>query len=137
MKIAAGNNVRVFRKHEGVVGRTGAFNFQGVFHIGQGVTRRAVHLRHATETIGILNSRIIFTMRFANFALPNQRTQVFGNRNLPRMRSRLLNPQIERARRPHQTLEGHGAGNISHPREPFRTKKGEAADRVHRLGAIQ
>ena len=101
MKIAARNNVPVFRKHEGVVGRTGAFNFQGVFHIGQGVTRRAVHLRHATKTVGILNPRIILTMRFANLALPNQGTQVFGNRNLPGMRSRLLDPQIERTRRSH------------------------------------
>ena len=96
-----------------------------------------MHLRNAADTVSILHPRIIFSMRFTDFALPNQCTHVFRDRNLPRMRPRLLNPQIEGAWCSHQTFQGHCAGHIGDARETFGAKQGEAADRVHGLGPVQ
>ena len=62
---------------------------------------------------------------------------VFRDRNLPGMRSRSLNPQIEGARCSHQTFQRHRTGDIGDPRETFGAIEGEATDRVHGLSAVE
>ena len=48
-----------------------------------------------------------------------------------------MNSRVERGRRALERLQRHRAGDIGHPREAFRAQKGEPADRMHRLGAIE
>ncbi len=94
-------------------------------------------LRYAAKTVSVLHPRIILAMRFTDFALPNQCPQVFRHRQLPGMRSRLLNSRIESARRSHQTFQRHCTGDIGDARETFGTKEGEAADGMHGLSAVE
>ena len=53
------------------------------------------------------------------------------------MRTSAVDPFVESGRRPAQRFERHRAGDIGDAREAFRAEQSEAADRVHRLGAVE
>src|SRR4029453_19031034 len=96
----------------------------------------AVHLRHATQTVGVLDARIILEMRLPNLASIQKRQQMFGDGFLAGMRPGVLQTCIERRRSALERLKAHRAGNVRDTREPIRAEKREPADSVHRLCAI-
>src|SRR5207302_10204932 len=69
MKISTGDDVAAVGKHEWIIGRRGGLDRQNLFAMSDNIALRAVHLWHATHTVGVLDARIIFAMRFSNLAL--------------------------------------------------------------------
>ena len=61
-------------------------------------------------------------MRLPNLALAQKLAQMRGNFHLPSVRPRRMNALIECGRRPAQSFERHGAGNIGDPRNVFGAK---------------
>src|ERR1051326_7153193 len=104
--------------------------------MGQCAADRSVHLRHATQTVRILNARITLDMRLANFAAFHQREEMFGYLFLTGVRTRILKPRIEGDRCTFQGFETHGAGSVRDAREAFRAQKRQSTDGMHRLGAM-
>src|SRR5205823_10939177 len=96
-----------------------------------------VYLRYATQAVDILNSRIVFEMRFSNLTSFKDRQQMFGNRLLCGVRSRLLQTQIERGRSAFKGFEAHCAGNVGDTSESCGTLKSESAHSMHRLRAVK
>jgi hypothetical protein len=62
---------------------------------------------------------------------------MFGNRFLAGMRSRVVQPRIERRGCALQRFERHGTGNIGQARDAFRAQNRQPADGVHRLCAVE
>ena len=137
MEISAGKNIAALGENERVVGRRGRFDFQNVFAVLERAADRAVHLRHATQAVGVLHARIVGEMGLPDFAVAKQVTQMFRHGQLAGMRPRLVNARIKSRRRSLQRLERHRAGDIRHAREPFRPEQRQAAHGMHRLGAVQ
>src|SRR5947207_3724379 len=69
VKISTGDDVAAVSKDEWIIGRRRGFDRQNLFAMSDNVADRAVHLRHATHAVGVLDTRIIFAMRFSNLAL--------------------------------------------------------------------
>src|SRR5205823_14635409 len=111
VKISTGDDVAAVSKHEWIIGRRGGFDRQNLFAMSENVTDRAVHLRHATHAVGVLDARIIFAMRFSNLAFLQERVQVSSNRLSPGMCTRFLQTWIERRRRVAQTFDRHRPPN--------------------------
>ena len=68
MKVAAGKDVAVVGKDERIVRRRAGFDRQNLLAMPERTADRAVNLRHAAQTIGILDSRIVLRVRIADFA---------------------------------------------------------------------
>src|ERR1700730_17733491 len=103
----------------------------------EGAADRAMHLRHATETISILNARIVLEMRLSNFAPFQERQKMFGDRFLTRVRPGALQTQIEGDRGALERLEAHRAGNIRQATGDADRKNGEPTDSVHGLRSVE
>src|SRR5438876_6416497 len=103
----------------------------------KGAADRPMHLRHATETISILDARIVLEVRLSNFAPFQERQKMFGDRFLTGVRPGVLQTQIEGGRSALKGLEAHRAGNIGHAAEPLGAKNGEATNSVHGLRAVE
>src|SRR5438270_13549319 len=73
VKISTGDDVAAVSKYEWIIGRRGGFDRQNPFAMSENVADRAVHLRHATHAVGVLDPRIIFAMRFSNLAFLQER----------------------------------------------------------------
>ena len=102
MKVSAGQNRSriggLARKHQRIVGSRAGFNLQHSGNVRQRATHRPVHLRHATQTVGILHARTVLAVRLANLRALQQTDQVSCRRNLAgiteRRIDRLLNPDV-------------------------------------------
>ena len=105
--------------------------------MGERAAHSAVHLRHTTQTIRILHPRIVRKMRLADLAVFHKGQKMFGGGFLARMRPRILQARIECDRRAFERFQTHRAGHIRHASEALRTQKRKAADRVHRLRAVE
>src|SRR5438105_13006372 len=99
----------------------------------EGAADRAMHLRHATETVSVLDARIVLEMRLSNFAPFQERQKMFGDRFLAGVRPGVLQPQIDGGRSAFERLEAHRAGNIRQATEPRAAKRGQPTNRVHLL----
>src|SRR6267378_1574053 len=124
MKIAAGNHIAAVWEHQRVVGRARAFNREYLLDMCEGVANSPMHLWNTPNTISVLDSRIIFAMRFANFTATQQFAHMFPDRDLARVRSRALKTRIKGTRRSHQSFQCHGTCYISDMGEAFRTQQG-------------
>ena len=137
VKISTGENVAVIGENEWVVGRRAGFDRENFFAMGERAADRAVHLRHAAQAVGILHARIVLRVRRADFALAKQGEEMTRHRHLRGMRARLMDARVERDRCALKRFERHRAGHIGDAREALGAEKREAADGVHRLGAIE
>src|SRR5207302_8620656 len=68
VKITAGNYVAGFGEDERIIGGRTGLNQQNICAMRKCITNRAVNLRHATETVSVLDTRVVLAMGFANFA---------------------------------------------------------------------
>ncbi len=102
---------------------------------GQGVPRRAVHLRHAPERVRVLHF-VTVGVALRDLRVRQERAQVVRALGLPRMRAHALDPRVERARRALQRLEAHRAHDVGQRREALRLHDGEPPDRHHHLRAV-
>src|SRR5438132_13742725 len=73
VKITAGNYVAGFGEDERIIGGRSGLNQQNICAMRKDTTNRPVNLRHATETVSVLNPRIVFAVRLANFAALQKR----------------------------------------------------------------
>src|SRR6266403_3790108 len=73
VKITSGNYIAGFSKDERIVGGRTGLDQENVFTMREDTANRAVDLRHATETVSVLDARVILAMRFANFAALQKR----------------------------------------------------------------
>src|SRR5438128_10408298 len=96
----------------------------------KGAADRPMHLRHATETVSVLDARIVLEMRLSNFAPFQERQKMFGDRFLAGVRPGVLQTQIEGGRSAFERLEAHRAGNIRHATEPLCANTGAPTHRV-------
>src|SRR2546423_1967793 len=90
MEISAGNHVTHFCKHKWIIGRRGGFDPQYLFTMTEYAAYRAVHLRHASQTVRILHARIVFEMRLTDLAALQERQKMFSRRFLARVGPRSL-----------------------------------------------
>ena len=120
MKISAGDNIAGFNKNQRIIGGGRGFDFQNLFAMSENAAHCAVHLWDTTDAVGVLNARIILTMRFANLASLQKRIQMTRDRFLSWMRSRVVQSWIKRRRRVAQTFERRRASNIGNIRQAFR-----------------
>src|SRR5207244_11308789 len=97
VKISTGDDVAAVSKHEWIIGRRRGFDRQNLFAMSDNVAARTVHLRHATHAVGVLDTRIIFAMRFSNLALLSKRVQMSSTRFVSGMRPRFLQTWIDRS----------------------------------------
>ena len=137
MKVSAGNDIAVIGKNEWIIGRRARFDGQNLLAMRERAADRAMHLRHAPQAVGILDARVILRVRRADFAFAQEREKVARDRLLPGMRPSLVDTRVECGRRALERLECHCAGHIRDARETFRAPEREAADGVHRLGAVE
>src|ERR1043166_8941923 len=98
---------------------------------------RAVNLRHATQTVGVLDSRIVRQMRLPDLAVTQKMAKTLGYGALTRMRSGGVDSRIESGRRSLERFQRHRASDVGHASEPLRPKQRKAADCMHRLGAVE
>src|SRR5262249_9574603 len=113
------------------------FNQQHIFAMRQRTANGTMHLWHATQAIGILNTGIVFEMRLTNFAFPKKSEQMFCCCSLSRMGPRVLQTSIKCSRGAFERLEAHGARNVRETRQPFRAKKCKPSYCMHGLRSIQ
>src|SRR5262245_55031764 len=102
----------------------------------QRAAHRTVNLRHATQAIGVLNTRIVLEMRLPNFASLQKFQQMFCRCSLSRMWPGVLQTSIKRRGSTLERLEAHGTRNIRETGKPFRAKKCKSACCMHGLGAV-
>ena len=72
VKVAAGKDVAVVGKNERVIGRRAGFDCQNLLAMPERAADRAVNLRHAAQTIGILDSRIVCADANRGFRCPRK-----------------------------------------------------------------
>src|SRR4029079_403902 len=68
---------------------------------------RTVYLRHAAQTVWILNSGIPITMGFPDLAVSEELAKKAGRSGLSGLAASLMDAVIERYRRAHQRIERH------------------------------
>src|SRR3984893_1097500 len=103
----------------------------------EGAADRAMHLRHATETVSVLDARIVLEMRLSNFTPFQERQKMFGDRFLTGVRPGVLQTQIEGGRSALERLKAHRAGNIGQATEPLGAENREPTNCVHGLRAVE
>src|SRR5947199_4551694 len=103
----------------------------------QGAANRAVHLRHATQTVSVLDPRIVLRVRRADLAVTQERQEMSSDGLLSRMRTGAMDTRIKRDRSSFERFERHCPGDIGYPRKALRPEEREASDGVHCLGAIE
>src|SRR5712691_7148450 len=68
MEVSARQHVTAIGENQRVVGGTSGFSLNNSTRVCEGVAHCTVNLRHAAQTVGILDARIVFQMRRANLA---------------------------------------------------------------------
>ncbi len=119
-----------------VVGRGAGLALEHAAGERQHVARRAVHLRHAAQRVRVLDLAAV-AVRLGDVALGQQATEERARRHLARLRSRRQDALVERAHRPLERLERHGAGDVGHQAGLLGVEHGQPADRGHVLGAVE
>src|SRR4029078_4085885 len=87
-----------------------------------------VYLRHAAQTVWILNSGIPITMGFPDLAVSEELTKKAGRSGLSGLAASLVDAVIERYRRAHQRIERHRSGNMSCMPEIFCIPESKRSD---------
>jgi hypothetical protein len=100
------------------------------------VARRAVHLRHAAQRVGVLHARVAVAVALADLALGQQRAQALGAGRLPGVRPRAHDRRVKGVGRAAQRLEGHGASHVGRLHRPLGAEERERADPRHHLRAV-
>src|SRR5437879_623099 len=97
VKIPARNHISAFREDEWIISRRRRFNQQHIFAVRQRTAHRAVYLRHATQTVSVLDTRIVLYMRLTNFTSFEKRQQMLCRGSLSSVRPRVLQTSIKRS----------------------------------------
>src|SRR5438105_6010064 len=122
VKIPAGYHIAALGEDKRIVRRAGAFDREHLFHMCEGIANSTMHLRYTTNTISILNSWVILTVRFANVTATQQLAHMISDRELARMRSGTLKTGIKGTRRAHQSFQRHRTRHVSDMSEAFRAQ---------------
>ena len=122
VKISARDHITAFRKDERIIRGRRGFNQQNFFAMRERAAHRAVHLRHATDAVGVLHTRIVLAMGFANLASLQKRQQMSSGRFLSGMRTRILQTWIKCRGCIFKRFKGHRAGDIRDARQSFRAQ---------------
>ena len=96
-----------------------------------------MHLRHATQTVGVLNAGVVFQVRLANLAACEQLAQMTRHFQLALMRTRRMNAFIKCDRCSFQGFERHCPRNVRKPRQSLGPVERQSANSSHRLRSIQ
>src|SRR6516162_3865970 len=113
MEVSTGEHLAGVCENQWIVRGAIDFNRSRVLCSRQAFTRGTVNLRHAAETIRILNSAAV-EVRLADFTAVEKTCQAPGDVKLSWMRTRLVNSRIERDRRTFQCFERHRASQVGH-----------------------
>ena len=103
---------------------------------GEGRARRAVHLRHAAQAVGVLHARAV-AVRLDDAAVRGQPAEVGGDRLLRGVRPQRVDARVERRVGAHQRFQRHGAGHVGQPREPAGVEHGQHAQPRHEVRAVE
>src|SRR2546423_7007743 len=120
MEITSGENVAAVGKHQWIVGRRTGFDFKDLFAMIERASHRPMNLRHATQTVGVLDARIVRQMRLPDLAVAQKIEEMLGDRLLTGMWPRLVDARVESGRRSLQCFQSDRARNISDMNEPLR-----------------
>ena len=97
MKVAAGNDLALVRKDQGIIRSAVHFDFENLARVSQGVANRAVNLGHAAQAIRILHARAAL-VGFVNRASAIESGQVARRNDLPGMRTSRVQAIVKGAR---------------------------------------
>src|SRR6266852_2331005 len=95
MEISAGQDFFSLGENQRVVSCTSGFSFHHSARVLERVSHRAVHLRHAAQTVSVLYAWIVLQMRGANLTALKQLTKMICNLALSRMRTRCVDAFIK------------------------------------------
>ena len=95
VEIAARDDFVGVREHERIIGRRVHLAFHDACHMGEGIAERAVNLRHAADTVGVLHL-VAVRMRHHDFTGFEKRSQIRRTGCLAGMRPHLLQPGVKR-----------------------------------------
>src|SRR5262249_21479545 len=114
MKIAARQDLTLVGEDERVVGGAVDLDLHYAARMFERVAHGAVHLRHATQRIGVLHARIdgAVAVRLANFAVLDQFAQSPRARSLAGVRAGRMNLLVKGDRRPPQRFERHSPDHV-------------------------
>ena len=76
MKISAGKDIAVLGENERIIGRRAGFDRENLFAMSERAANRAVNLRHAAQTVGILHSRIVLRDATRGSRFPQKRQEM-------------------------------------------------------------
>ena len=126
------------REDEWVVGRRVDLDAEDALELGQRVASGAVDLRHAAEAVGVLHPVLgIGAMGRPDLAVRQQRAQVPGRCDLPRVRARGDQLLREGGAGAEHRLEAHRADDVGGQRQPHGVVMSERADPGHQLGPVE
>ena len=126
------------REDEWVVGRRVDLDAEDALELRQRVASGAVDLRHASEAVGVLHAVLgIGAMGRPDLAVRQQRAQVPGRCDLPRMRARGDQLLREGGAGAEHRLEAHRADDVGGQRQPNGVVVSERANPGHELGPVE
>ena len=135
VEVSVGHEHVVVDEHERVVGRGVQLGRDHVVDIVEQVAGGAVHLRRATERIGILHL-VAPAVRLDDRRAFDQTKQVLRRRLLPAEGTQRVDLRQEARARAVERLDGHRTGDVGRDLEPARTHEAERAHGCHELRAV-
>ena len=136
VEVAAAQHDAVVGKHERVVRHGAELAPEHAAGEVEGRARRAVHLRHAAQAVGVLHARAV-AVRLDDAAGRGEPAEVGRHRLLRGVRPQRVDARVERRVGAHQRLERHGAGHVGQPRQPAGVEHGQRAQPRHEVRAVQ
>ena len=135
VKIAARNNIPSLGKDERIIGRRSRFNQEHIFTMRERTANRAVNLRHAAQTVRVLNAWIAIEMGLPEFASSSRDNRCLRDGLLAGMRPGVLKRGSNAVGVP---LAPPGSSRRKRPRHARAVSRAERqpADRMHRLCSI-
>ena len=135
VEVPVGDEHVVVDEHERVVGRGVQLGRDHVVDVVEQVADGAVHLRRATERVGILHL-VAPAVRLDDRRALEQAEQVRRRRLLPAKGAQRVDLRQEARARAVERLDGHRAGDVGRDLEPARAHEAERADGCHELRAV-
>ena len=123
-------------QHAGVVDRRHQLGVGNRAGVGDGVARRAVHLRSAAQRVRILHARIVGAVTGNDRAVDEQPSQVGGRHRLAVMRTQCHEVGGERPVGRHQRLDAHRRGDVGGSHQHVEVGECEHQHAEHAVGAV-
>ena len=136
MKVASGENLAVLGEYERVVGHRVHLHFEPCHDVVEKVAHRTVHLRSATDAVGVLHPDVVSAVRLPNLGALHQRPHVPGAALLARMGAQGMDSRVEGGVGAAQRVGGHRADQVRGAHQATGVEDGDGEQRGHRLGAV-